>query len=178
MTDINITLEGDDALADLARELRTLGSRVNVRIARSVVPFVRERLAKDVATKLRPYPPRRRQGTAFVWSFDPAANARARRWFFANYPKGRARTGRLAASWRSGATYNSKDGTFTVSVGNSAPYASYVVGSEASGFQQVPGHVTTGWVNFGDVGQNVVLDAQIIAGERMERIINEEIGKL
>lgn len=38
-------------------------------------------------------------GQPFQWSLDPRANARARAWFFAHYPKGYPRTGKWERGW-------------------------------------------------------------------------------
>ncbi len=40
-------------------------------------------------------------GRPFQWSPDPKANARARAWFFANYPNGYKRTGKWERGWQS-----------------------------------------------------------------------------
>jgi hypothetical protein len=87
----------------------------------------------------------------FVWSLNPAANERARRWYFAAVKRGEiptdgtryVRTGRLNASFDI-ATEQSDDG-FSAVFGTDFDKASYVVGDMTGNLEQVPGHRTTGW---------------------------------
>ncbi|MBK8138361.1 MAG: hypothetical protein IPK52_21535 [Chloroflexi bacterium] len=64
------------------------------------------------------YPPRRSLSRKFRWSNDPIANAKARRWFFANYPDGYSRTGELGRAWKVALSVTVAG--FSVSVGNPA----------------------------------------------------------
>ena len=95
----------------------------------------------------------------FVWSNNPAANARARRWWFAAIKRGiietenghYKRTGNLMKGWDIDIK-NKTDGV-VLTVSNEAAKGiiiAYVYGSlsldegEAARFQ-LPGHVATGW---------------------------------
>lgn len=82
-------------------------------------------------------------GTPFLWSFDPAANARARRWFFANYPEGYTRSGNFGRAWE--ITVAVKQAEVMLSVSNPTPGTRYIVGDFANGAGQIPGHRRTGW---------------------------------
>lgn len=100
-------------------------------------------------------------GAPFVWSLDPAANARARRWWFANFPNGRERTGKLAESYQVAITQG--DGIIAISVRNTAPYHQWVKGR-----RQIPGHLRTGWpldkeiMDFwAEASREVIIDAVI-----------------
>lgn len=74
----------------------------------------------------------------FEWSENPAANARARRWFFAHYPKGYRRTGKLAAGYTVGVSES--DDALAIFVRNPSKTLKWVKGK-----RQVPGHRRTGW---------------------------------
>jgi hypothetical protein len=80
----------------------------------------------------------------FVWSYDPAAQARARRWYFANkVPKGSKggryqRTGDIEAAWD--ITFVDDVEGASIQLENDAPGAEYVYGDK-----QVPSHYLTGW---------------------------------
>lgn len=80
----------------------------------------------------------------FIWSYDPAKQARARRWYFANMvPKGSTggryqRTGALERAWKIAVRVTPEGGA--VEVSNASPGAIYVVGD-----YQVPSHYLTGW---------------------------------
>lgn len=82
----------------------------------------------------------------FVWSLDPAANARARRWYFANRVPPGSEGGRYP---RTGALLDafdilldtSESSTIFVIV-NDAPGAEFVIGN-----RQVPSHARSGWGN-------------------------------
>ncbi len=75
----------------------------------------------------------------FVWSVDPEANARARRWWFANFPQGRPRTNALADAYEVDTLVG--DGAIFMSVRNNKKYYKWVKGK-----RQIPGHARTGWV--------------------------------
>ncbi len=82
----------------------------------------------------------------FVWSIDPAANARARRWWFAAIRDGRVqtsgnrykRTGGIIASFKIGSKINRETMTITAST----PSRGYKYVYTA---RQIPGHKRTGW---------------------------------
>lgn len=87
--------------------------------------------------------PSQHGGGRGAWSTDPAADNRARRWWFANYPAGRPRTGGLMRAW-----------VFTVrgnrlSLENTSPAGKYVLSMarqpRARGGRPNPGHIRTGW---------------------------------
>jgi len=87
----------------------------------------------------------RQSSLPYVWSHDPEANARARRWWFANYVKRGRRGGRykrrghLAKSWKVTGTFARNKGEITIT--NEAPGAKYVF---VKAYQN-PSHTRTGW---------------------------------
>jgi hypothetical protein len=83
-------------------------------------------------------------GQPFVWSLNKAANDRARRWYFANYPNGYTRTGAFGRGWS--VVINEGVNNLTMTVRNPFKKAGYVVGSIRTGEGQIPGHQNTGWV--------------------------------
>jgi hypothetical protein len=86
----------------------------------------------------------------FIWSYDPAANARARRWYFANkVPKGSRggryqRTGALEAAWE--VVFVEDDSGAAIVLQNDEDAARYVWGN-----RQVPSHYLTGWQPIEDI---------------------------
>jgi hypothetical protein len=109
--------------------------------------FVNGELKRGVETRLlnqmRIQP--RQSALPFVWSLDPAANARGRRWWFANYvakqPKGRRkrykRSGALAAGWK--IVFDARSGTIRAT----HPDERGVRYTQAE--RQVPSHAKTKW---------------------------------
>lgn len=86
----------------------------------------------------------------FIWSTNPAANARARRWYFANkVPKGSTggryqRTNKLEQAWD--ITFVEDDDGAAIQVENTEPGAEFVWGK-----RQVPSHYLTGWEPLEDI---------------------------
>ncbi len=181
MSGIAIELEQSDDLRLLAQELRDFApKRLPRLIAQASAETERyidrlgvldQRLGKGATP-----PARTINSPKFIWSFDRAKNARARRWFFANYPNGYKRTGRLEQSWRFTVT-PSQDNRVVVDLRNDTNASSYVYGSPAFNYEQVPGHVTTGWPN-ARIGESIVLDATIYLETKLTAIIDSEIEKL
>lgn len=136
MIDIRYRILGD-LLADIEPLERQYPQKVYRAIARDALPPLSRALSRNVMR----YPPERDRSRKFVWSLDPAANARARRWFFANYPNGYTRTNKLAEAWSVDIYFFR--GEIIIELLNDLRGASYVHGSDRYG--QVPGHVTTGW---------------------------------
>lgn len=85
-----------------------------------------------------------------IWSFNPAAQARARAWYFANVvPKGSKggrykRTGAMDKATQVTGNFTKTGGVITL--GNNALGSLYVFG-----FRQVPGHSAAGHPRFGEV---------------------------
>lgn len=80
----------------------------------------------------------------FVWSTDPAKNAKARRWWFANFPNGRERTGALNEAMSVALERVGK--ALELIVSNSVAYAKWVVSTfDQRRNYQIPGHARTGW---------------------------------
>lgn len=95
----------------------------------------------------------------FKWSNDAEKNAKARRWWFANMPKDQKksggfykRTGKMRRSWESDivAVGSGDNRAIQATLENTAPGSSYVYGSIAHDWKQVPSHEKTGWLNAGD----------------------------
>lgn len=90
----------------------------------------------------------------FVWSNDPAANERARRWYFAAIKRGDIPTDgtRYIRSGKFGNSFDivaMRDGDDVIATfGSSASAASYIVGNADGSLQQIPGHRRTGWYEF------------------------------
>lgn len=88
----------------------------------------------------------------FIWSFDEAAQDRARRWWFAAIARGEVRTdghryirsGMLVFNWE--VVVNDTPNSISWSVENNAPGVDYVQGSK-----QVPSHAMSGWPNADDI---------------------------
>lgn len=124
-------------LEDVA--ITVVGAEKRMRILqRQRVPASRRRIRKAVAA------PDDVPALPFIWSIDPAAQARARRWYFANkVPKG-SKGGRYE---RTGALEKSADVQF-VAVDTGGEFQlehesgawDYVYGDK-----QVPSHYLTGW---------------------------------
>ncbi len=105
-----------------------------------------ERAVKRSIRRIKPaittYPSRS-PSLPFKWSNDPEADARARRWYFANKVKGRKggryrRTGGLAKSWQFIMETTNYAGAYRIQ--NLYRGAVFV-----QGFRQVPSHRLTGW---------------------------------
>lgn len=114
-------------------------------LGRSALKVATNRARARIRTRLEPPGP---PALPFVWSLDPAADSRARRWYFANkVPKG-SRGGRYK---RTGAliegielTTIQNEGTDLVEISSDAPGAPYVIGN-----RQVPGHEQ--WFTLDDI---------------------------
>lgn len=178
MSGITFEIQGDDDLRSVAEGLRELvPKRLPRRIARDAIPPLERQLDRLIDDRLRVMPPPRTAASPrFIWSRDPIKNAKARKWFFRNYPDGYRRTGQLAASWHGEITY--QDNEITTSIENPAEASGYVYGSESYEFQQVPGHAETGWLNAGQTVPDILLDIAVELDERTEQVLNEELERL
>jgi hypothetical protein len=117
---------------------KQLPKKVLRHLSRKILPPLERQLDR----RLRREPPRRSPSSPhFVWSTHAAANARARRWFFAHYPEGYTRTGKMAKSWQLDTLL--QDGVIILQVAHPAKGSSYVYGSDT--YEQIPGHRITGW---------------------------------
>lgn len=140
---VNFTLTYDkDVLAALQSDIRASAKAVQV-YAEKVVP----KLIRPILTPLTNEP--RQPSLPFVWSYDPAANARARRWYFANKVKGRTggryvRTHALVTNWK--ITGGSLANGAIISISNDTPGLDYVQGP-----RQVPSHHDSGWAQYDDI---------------------------
>jgi hypothetical protein len=139
------TLTDDDVLKALQEQIRQTPRRMRSRIQRAA-----SRTASQLLKDARDSEPAQRPQLPFVWSTNPAANARARRWYFANMvDKNRwreryERTGRLIQAFVT--RINVEDLAGLVVLENDIPGAAYVVGD-----RQVPSHIRTGWPNIDDL---------------------------
>lgn len=176
MAGIDFTITGDEDLSELAQELREfVPKRLSRAIARQVIPPLERVLDRMIDDRLRVTAPPR-GGNRFIWSRDPVKQARARRWFFANYPNGYTRTGALERAWFGEITYT--DNTITTTIGNPNKAASYVYGSEQFDFVQVIGHQQTGWLNSGETAPDILLDIGIRLDDGIEAVIDNELERL
>lgn len=157
---------GEALVADIEALDDEVNKKLLRRIARDVLPPLERRL--DRVLSYEP-PPRNVGSPKFVWSHNPAANARARRWFFANYPNGYTRTGDMAQAWI--ASIMLVGGAIELSVENPAPGSSYVYGDDSR--SQIPGHRTTGWrqtdVMFQDIGADTEDDVEELWFDMVEK---------
>lgn len=134
-TEAELAYDLIDALSDAAtRSPGILNTLVKRRISRTKSKILRKlRTAPEAVPDL-----------PFIWSTNPAANARARRWYFANMvPKGSKggryqRKGTLERAWDVKISVTGEGGA--VLIENDSPGAVYVVGE-----RQVPSHYLTGW---------------------------------
>lgn len=131
-----------DVLDAITRDLLSAPKSVQI-YAEKVVPAI---IRKDL-TPLLTEPPQ--PDLPFVWSNDPARNARARRWYFANKVRGRSggryvRTHGLVNNWKVETTKTGNGAILTVS--NNTPGLDYVQGPK-----QVPSHRDSGWAQYDDV---------------------------
>ena len=86
----------------------------------------------------------RNSGQVFVWSENHEANRRAQMWFFANYPNGYTRTGKLAQGYTVGVSES--DDALSIFVRNPSKALKFVKGR-----RQIPGHRRTGWARDEDL---------------------------
>ena len=143
---IEATVSGiEDILSEFTQLLDV--QAVERMVNRDIAPVVERRLDTVIATTPPP-----RDDTKFIWSLNRAANARARRWWFANLREGNIptdgqhylRSGVIPDSWQ---TEIAIDGdAVTLTIFNPAPGSERVYGSPE--ITQVPGHATTGWTNY------------------------------
>lgn len=132
----------------------SLMKTATTRQVRRLASVLRKRLAESEPPELPELP--------FVWSTNPEAQKRARRWYFANkVPRGSAggryqRTGALIEAYRVIADITNYDALITLI--NTSPGAEYVVGD-----RQVPSHRATGWEQIDDVA----LDASVELNDRL-----------
>lgn len=90
----------------------------------------------------------------FRWSYDPAKQDRARRWYFAAIKRGEIstdgtrykRTNKFKQSWDVGVQESAS--SIDAVLGSDFEKASYVVGDDTGNIGQVPGHDRTGWYDF------------------------------
>ena len=89
----------------------------------------------------------------YVWSLDPDANARARRYYFGVILKGKKtpggryrRTGKLLEAWDVKANYSRDFEHVEITMENAAAGAEYVQGRF-----QIYGHIRTGWPNADEI---------------------------
>ena len=82
----------------------------------------------------------------FVWSENHEANRRAQRWFFANYPNGYTRTGKLVQGYTVGVSES--DDALSIFVRNPSKALRWVKGR-----RQIPGHRKSGWRLDSDIFQ-------------------------
>lgn len=117
-------------------------------LAKNVVTTAVRRSRKRIRQQI--VEPDRLPNLPFVWSFDPAANARARRWYFANkVPPGSRggryqRTGDLVKSFD--ITTLRSDDSDLIMLDTDASGAEYVVGD-----RQVPSHAQTPWFQIDEI---------------------------
>jgi hypothetical protein len=175
MSGFRIELETDDELTKLAQELREfVPKRLYRRIARDLVPATEKKLDDLINRKLRPYPPPR-PDVPFVWSTDPAKNARGRRGFFARYPNGFKRDGSLGRTWEG--EINFSNGELTAVVSNKNAGASWTLGDESHNYQQVPSHALL-WDNAGESIPPVLIEVVEFLNIGTEEIVDEELERV
>jgi hypothetical protein len=157
MYDAELVRVGPDILAAIRDTAQHLPGRMNNDYKRQT-----QRLRKDLLERLRAIP---KQPThPFIWSFNAARQARARRWWFKAVRDGRVQTdgeryvrsGALSEGWE--VEYATSDDGGIFSVRNSVPGAEYVYGP-----RQVPSHAESGWPN-ADVE---ILEFEVEAEDRL-----------
>lgn len=126
-------------------------------ILASVVEGAIAEVSQSYLAELAEYP--RPSVHPFRWSYDDAANERARRWYFAAIRRGEIptdgtrykRSGRFGKSWDS-VVQETGDSVDAV-LGTKFDKASYVVGNADGTLNQIPGHKRTGWYEFQPIGE-------------------------
>lgn len=166
MTDINLSVTGS---ADFREMIEFAQKGVGWRRFNTRREAFRKQVERRALRVLGAYPPERSLSRRFRWSNDPAANARARRWFFAHYPNGYTRTGKLGEAWKIGMSVSVAG--FSVTVINPAKAASYVYGSER--YDQVPGHADTGWPPSQDTFLEIAAAAEKLLLVELDTFIRE-----
>ena len=166
MTDVSLSLTGS---ADFRGLIEFAQKGVGWRRFNARREAFRKQVERRALKVLGAYPPRRSLSRKFRWSNDPVANAKARRWFFANYPDGYSRTGELGKAWKVAMSVTVAG--FSVSVGNPAKAASYVYGSER--YDQVPGHADTGWQQAQDTFLEIAAAAEKLLLNELDGFIRE-----
>lgn len=125
-------------LSDLSTKIKKAPATI-LDVAEKTIPSLMQRELEPLTTEPRiPTLP-------FIWSFDPAAQARARRYYFGVKLKGKPRGGRysrthmLVNQWKKIIVARTpNEATFTT--GNDMPGLDYVQGPS-----QVPSHNDSGW---------------------------------
>lgn len=102
----------------------------------------------------------------FVWSYNPAKQARARAWYFANVvgeeSGGRyKRTHKTAKAWKVNVTVDQNGGVITAS--NNSKGIDYVEGD-----RQVPSHYLTGWLTPTDIDEIILQEGVILEDQLTE----------
>lgn len=166
MTDVNLSLTGS---ADFRGLIEFAQKGVGWRRFNARREAFRKQVERRALKVLGAYPPKRSLSRKFRWSNDPIANAKARRWFFANYPDGYSRTGELGRAWKVALSVTVAG--FSMSVGNPAKAASYVYGSER--YDQVPGHADTGWQQSQDTFLEIAAAAEKLLLNELDGFIRE-----
>ena len=149
---ISVTVTTDTRLID---DLSAYSDSLN-----TIVGELAGEVQREVAPLLLPelqFYPGQRGDEVFIWSPDPAADARARRYYFAAIRRGEIatdgehyiRTGGYGESWQM--TFGNSGSAFVIRIFSTMPGSIYVGGSlnqrsvnEAREWQ-IPGHTTTGW---------------------------------
>ncbi len=166
MTDVSLSVTGS---ADFRGLIEFAQKGVGWRRFNARREAFRKQVERRALKVLGAYPPKRSLSRKFRWSNDPIANAKARRWFFANYPDGYSRTGELGRAWKVALSVTVAG--FSVSVGNPAKAASYVYGSER--YDQVPGHADTGWQQSQDTFLEIAAAAEKLLLNELDGFIRE-----
>ena len=135
------------------------------------VVFVGDNSAVNIPCTQKPVSTGTSKGTVETLSLIhiSIANARARRWFFANYPEGYTRTGALGKAWD--VKMSVTVAGFSVSIANPAKAASYVYGTES--YPQIPGHATTGWQPAEDTFTEIASAAETLLIKELDTFITE-----
>lgn len=140
-TQINVTPLED--FADFAKDFVNVSADLAQESADKIAPDYRDELAFEPRVSVHP----------FVWSDDPAADARARGWWFANLAEGNIptdgeryiRSSGLSESWVVRLEINGSE--FELIAESKYKGAKWVVGTfDRRRNWQIPGHETTGWV--------------------------------
>lgn len=163
MSGITIELTSGNELAEMVRELNDLGTSLSREISREVLPELERVLDRTLRTPA----PARNRNIRFVWSTNPEANERARKWWFANNDGAYVRTGKIPNAWT--AETSLRNGVVTMSIQNAEEGASYVYGSDT--YNQIPGHRTTGWPNAADVLLGIFAEVEDDIDEAIDRTL-------
>ena len=143
---ITASVSIDNEILEAIRDRAGQASGIMRTLQRLRITRIRSQIKADLQ------PPDAQPDLPFVWSYDPAAQKRARGYYFAVIvPKGSRggryqRTGKMAAAWD--VLFTDARDSASITLENDRPGAEYVYGDK-----QVLSHYLTGWSQLDEIVQ-------------------------